>query len=91
MQKSMLGSIVATAVAGLFVASSALADKAPAKPANAGGAKHCTEKNACKGKGSCKGEAGGKKNECKGKNECKNHVLEVSDEAACKKAGGEMK
>jgi hypothetical protein len=73
------GSLVAAAVAGLFLAAAPLA--ASAKDA----AKvHCGGVNACKGKGGCKGAD----NACKGQNGCKGKGWTEMSEAKCKAKGG---
>lgn len=79
----VFGSMVATAVAGLVMASPALAQGgSPAPEAK----KMACENNTCKGKASCKGFGN---DTCAGKNACKGHgTVKAKDEAACKKKGG---
>ena len=61
------GTLVATAVAGLFLSASPMVTSA-----KAAGKIHCQGVNACKGKGGCKTGDGGcaGKNSCKGKGGC---------------------
>ena len=82
MQKSVKGALIATAVAGLFMANSALADH------HEGGKKgdvKCMGVNECKGKGAC-GVAG--KHECAGENECKGKGWIKLSKDDCAKLGG---
>lgn len=77
----VLGSMLASAVAGFVVAAPVLAqhDAAPAE-------KMACQNNSCKGKSSCKGFGN---DSCKGKNACKGHgSVKAKDEAACTKKGG---
>jgi hypothetical protein len=84
--KPLRGALVATAVAGLFVAGKALAAEGGEKAA---GAKvKCEGVNECKGHGAC----GGAGHDCAGKNECKGKGwVEMSSEADCKAKGGTVK
>ncbi|MFN8626879.1 MAG: hypothetical protein U0587_12995 [Candidatus Binatia bacterium] len=87
MNVRMKGAIVATAVAGMFLARGALAQAS----AGAGKAEaktvHCEGINACKGKGACNGAT----HSCAGKNECKGKGwLDVSADE-CKAKGGTVK
>lgn len=68
MQKSVLGKLAASAVAGLFVASVAHAEGAA--PAAGHDAKVVKCSTACKGKSECKGNGNAS---CKGQNSCKGH------------------
>ena len=72
---------------GLVIAGTAAALMAAgfvAAPAFAADVK-CQGANACKGKSECKSA----NNACKGQNTCKGKgFVSMSDEAACKKAGG---
>ncbi len=79
MKERAFGSIVASAVAGLFVMSAAHASDTSADAAKV---PFCASK--CAGKGDCKGA----KNDCKGHNAKGEGFLKVADEGACKKAGG---
>ena len=79
------GAVVATAVAGLFLAKGVLAQgaggKAEAKTVR------CEGVNACKGQGAC----GGATHDCAGKNACKGKGwVEVSADE-CKAKGGTTK
>ncbi len=86
MNSKVLGSVAATAIAGLLTASSALAAGDKKADAPKGDAKTYCQNNSCKGKSACKGH---ENNSCKGKNTCKGHgFLDAKDEAACSKAGG---
>lgn len=86
MNARVKGVMVATAVAGMFlarggVAQAGTADKAEAKTV------HCEGVNACKGQGAC----GGAGHDCAGKNECKGKGwIDVSADE-CKAKGGTVK
>ena len=88
MKERAFGSIVASAVAGLFVMSAAHAQDhaAPAAATDAAAKAPYCQNASCKGKSACKGHG----NEaCKGQNSCKGHgFIEAKDAAACKKVGG---
>ena len=73
------GSLVAAAVAGLFIAGAPLAASAKETAMV-----HCAGVNACKGKGGCKGAD----NACKGQNGCKGKGWTEMSEAKCKTKGG---
>ena len=73
-RKGLTGAVLATAVAGMFVAGTAFANE-PAKDAKV----KCAGVNACKGHGKCHGA----KNECAGKNGCKGQGWEEMSEADC--------
>jgi hypothetical protein len=73
------GAIVASAVAGLFVAATPAVSHA-----KAGGKIKCMGANECKGKGGCKSA----KNECKGKNGCKGEGWNEMSEKDCKSKNG---
>lgn len=79
--KKVTGLVMATAAAGLFLASPiAMADKHAGKV-------HCTGVNACKGKSACATAD----SSCKGQNSCKGKGwLEMSKEE-CEKKGGTVK
>jgi hypothetical protein len=85
MKSHVKGAVIATAVAGLFLAKGALAQ-------GAGEAKkeakvHCEGVNACKGQGAC----GGAGHDCAGKNACKGKGwIELSADE-CKAKGGTVK
>ncbi|MBC7530646.1 MAG: hypothetical protein H7318_03645 [Oligoflexus sp.] len=87
MKERAFGSIVASAVAGLFVMSAAHAqDAAPEAKAEATKAAAYCQNASCKGKSACQGHGN---ESCKGQNSCKGHgFIEAKDGAACKKAGG---
>jgi len=77
------GSIIATAVAGLFGCASG--QKAPTEmPAAAGGSVHCAGVNECSGQGAC----GGADHSCKGQNGCKGKGWVEMTEAECLAKGG---
>ncbi|RZA26848.1 MAG: hypothetical protein EOP10_02240 [Proteobacteria bacterium] len=87
MKERAFGSVVASAVAGLFVMSAAHAQDAAAPAAGDKPAAYC-QNNSCKGKSAC----GAHGSSDKGKNSCKGHgFLEAKDAAECKKAGGVWK
>jgi uncharacterized membrane protein len=82
MRHTIKGAVIATAVAGMFLARGVFAEsgttKAEAKKV------HCEGVNACKGQGAC----GGAGHDCAGKNECKGKGwLEMSADE-CKAKGG---
>ncbi len=79
MNSKITGALVATAVAGLFIAGAAkAADEAPATGAKV----KCEGINSCKGHGSCKGAGHG----CAGQNGCagKGWVETTKEECAAK-------
>lgn len=81
----MMGAIVATAVAGLFLAGSAMATEEAGKKEEA--KIHCSGINACAGKGGCKGVD----NACAGKNGCKGKGwIGVKTEKECTDKGGKV-
>ena len=73
------GTLVAAAVAGLFISASPMVASA-----KAGGKVHCQGVNACKGKGGCHGAD----NACKGQNGCKGKGWTEMSEKDCKAKGG---
>jgi len=84
MNKKLKGAVLASAVAGLFLAGHA----ALAKDSKTTEAKvHCSGINACAGKGACKSA----ENSCKGQNSCKGKGwIEVSSEKECIDKGGKV-
>ncbi|MGH7818725.1 MAG: BufA2 family periplasmic bufferin-type metallophore [Candidatus Binatia bacterium] len=81
MKTGIKGALLATAVAGLFLASSAPAEEAPAaKDAKV----KCYGVNACKGHGGC----GGAGHACAGQNECKGKGFVETSAEDCKAKGG---
>jgi hypothetical protein len=85
MKGHVRGAIIATAVAGLFLAKGVLA-------AEEGGGKgeakvKCEGVNACKGKGAC----GGAGHDCAGQNSCKGKGWVEMSAADCKAKGGTEK
>ncbi|MBP1687213.1 MAG: rane protein [Deltaproteobacteria bacterium] len=85
MNARMKGAVVATAVAGMFLAKGALAQASEGK--SEAKTVRCEGINACKGKGAC----GGASHDCAGKNECKGKGwVEVSADE-CKAKGGTIK
>jgi hypothetical protein len=86
MNNFVKGAVIATAVAGLFLA------KAGMVQAQGEAKKEATVKcegvNECKGKGAC----GGAGHDCAGKNSCKGKGwVEMSSAADCKAKGGTVK
>jgi hypothetical protein len=73
------GTLVAAAVAGLFISAAPMVASA-----KAGGKVHCQGVNACKGKGGCKSAD----NACKGQNGCKGKGWTDMSEKDCKAKGG---
>ena len=73
------GTLVAAAVAGLFISATPMVASA-----KAGGKVHCQGVNACKGKGACKSAD----NACKGQNGCKGKGFVDMTEKQCKDKGG---
>jgi len=90
MNKKMIGTMVAMAVAGVLAANSGLADdKKAEKKADAKKTMKCAGGNACAGKGACASADGS--SSCAGKNSCKGKGwTNVSSEADCTKAGGKV-
>jgi hypothetical protein len=85
LKETMKGALIATAVAGLFAGSPALAKgKAKANKA-AASVVQCAGINECKGKGACSGAD----NACKSKNECKGKGwVETKSAKECTDKGG---
>ena len=82
--KKVTGALVATAVAGMFMAGHAIAADTTATVA----AKvKCEGVNECKGKGQCAGAA----HSCAGKNECKGKGWITIEEKECTEKGGTVK
>lgn len=85
MNKKLTGALLATAVAGMFLAGNAFAagttDTKEAKTVKCWGA------NACKGHGACKTSENG----CAGKNGCKGKSWTNLTEEECKAKGGTTK
>ncbi len=86
MNKRLSGAILATAVAGLFLAGNAFAADQTQGAKEAKTVK-CWGTNACKGKGACHAEG----NACAGKNGCKGQGWVNLTEAECKAKGGTVK
>ncbi len=86
MKTQMKGALIATAVAGLFVARAAVAQEQGTKTP-AGKLVHCEGVNACKGQGAC----GGAGHDCAGKNDCKGKGWIDLSEQECKARGGTVK
>lgn len=85
MKKQVVGAVLATAVAALFLAGNAMAEEtAPAKDAKT---VKCTGVNECKGKSACSSD----KNSCGGKNGCKGQGWINTTEADCTTKGGTVK
>lgn len=81
------GAVVATAVAGLFLAKGVLAQGSGAGGKAEAKIVRCEGVNACKGQGAC----GGATHDCAGKNACKGKGwVEVSADE-CKAKGGTTK
>ncbi len=86
MRTHIKGAVIATAVAGLFVAKGALAVESGAKTP-AGQMVHCQGVNACKGQGACAGAG----HDCAGKNDCKGKGWVDLSADQCKAKGGTVK
>ena len=86
MKPQMKGAVIATAVAGMFIARSVLA-QAYRNAEELAAKVHCEGVNECKGKGSCK-SAG---NACSGKNDCKGKGWIAMSAEECKAKGGTVK
>lgn len=85
MKTHVKGALIATAVAGLFLAKGALAAD---EGAGKGEAKvKCEGVNTCKGKGAC----GGAGHDCAGQNSCKGKGWMETSAADCKAKGGTEK
>ena len=85
MKTHVKGAIIATAVAGLFLAKGALA--AEEKGGKAEVKVKCEGVNECKGKGAC----GGAGHDCAGQNSCKGKGWVEMSAADCKAKGGTEK
>lgn len=84
MHKGLKGALIASAVAGLFVAGPALADD----HGKEGGGVKCMGANACKGQGACAVKGG---HDCAGMNSCKGKGwIKVSSADECTKKGGKV-
>ncbi|MBI2339172.1 MAG: hypothetical protein HYU99_02235 [Deltaproteobacteria bacterium] len=78
MNKKMLGTIVATAVAGFIFTANCMAEETTTSTTTA--KVKCSGMNECKGKGMCKGMD----NACKGQNGCKGKGwMEMDTEKDC--------
>ena len=85
MKVSKKGTLVAAAVAGLFIAKLAVA--AEMGDAKEAGKVKCEGINSCKGTGAC----GGAGHSCAGKNECKGKGwVNTSSADECTKKGGKV-
>ena len=84
MKSHVKGAIIATAVAGLFLAKGVLA-QGEAKKAEASKVK-CEGVNTCKGQGAC----GGAGHDCAGKNACKGKGWVEMSAADCTAKGGKV-
>ena len=82
MNKQIKGVLIATAVAGLFVAGQAFA--AEGQGGGTAAKVKCVGGNDCKGKGAC----GGGGHSCAGENSCKGKGWIMTSEADCKAKGG---
>ena len=86
MKVSKKGTLVAAAVAGLFIAKLAVAADMAGDAKEAGKVK-CEGINSCKGTGAC----GGAGHSCAGKNECKGKGwVNASSAEECTKKGGKV-
>ncbi len=82
--KKRTGAMVASLVAGLFLAGNGMAEDAPA-PSGAAAKVKCSGVNSCKGAGACSSAT----NTCKGQNGCKGKGwVEEESEKACTDKGG---
>lgn len=84
MNRHVKGAVIATAVAGMFLAKGALAQ---AYRDGLASKVHCEGANQCKGKSECKGE----RNACSGKNDCKGKGWIAMSAEDCKAKGGTVK
>lgn len=93
MKMNVKGALVATAIAGLFLAGSACAKKTSdstdggngdGEMTSTGEMVKCMGVNECKGKGACAGEA----HSCAGKNECKGKGWIKLSKSDCEDQGG---
>ncbi len=86
MKTHIRGAVIATAVAGLFIAKGAMAEESGAKTP-AGQMVHCQGVNSCKGQGACAGAG----HDCAGKNDCKGKGWVDMSADQCKAKGGTVK
>ena len=88
--KGTKGAILASAVAGLFIATAALAQDSGMGASSSGSQTQaakvkCVGANSCKGQGSCKSA----QNDCKGQNACKGKgFVNTSSPDECTQKGG---
>ena len=83
MNKKLLGTVVATAVAGLLFTGNLMAEEASSGSTTA--KVKCSGINECSGKGACKSA----ENACAGKNGCKGKGwVEVDSDKTCTDKGG---
>ena len=88
MNTTIRGALIATAVASLFAAGTALADHHEGEAKDTNEAKvHCYGVNECKGKGAC----GTADHACAGMNACKGKGWIDLSAADCKAKGGTAK
>jgi hypothetical protein len=90
MKQVINGGILATAVAGLFVAGIvSIASAEDVTPTTAAASVKCSGVNECKGKGECSAADGS--HDCKGKNACKGKgVIMVGTEKDCTDKTGKV-
>jgi hypothetical protein len=86
MRTPVKGAVIATAVAGMFIARGVLA-QAYRNAEELAAKVHCEGVNECKGKGSCKSEG----NACSGKNDCKGKGWIAMSAEECKAKGGTVR
>lgn len=86
MHKNLKGALIATAVAGLFVANQAFAGEG--QDHGAGDGIKCMGANACKGQGACAVKGG---HSCAGENACKGKGwIKTKDAKECESKGGKV-
>ena len=86
MNKQVKGALIATAVAGLFFASHAMAAEGGSGAGGEPAKVKCMGGNDCKGKGAC----GTSEHSCAGQNSCKGKGWIMTSEADCKSKGGKV-
>lgn len=85
MKNHVKGAVIATVVAGLFIAKGAAA-QAYRNAEELAAKVRCEGANECKGKGACKGA----ENPCSGKNGCKGKGWIAMSAEECKAKGGKV-
>lgn len=84
LKETLRGTVIASAVAGLFAVNAGCKQEAKMQKEGAGAMVKCAGINECRGKGACNGA----KNSCSGQNACKGQGWIEVHEKECKDKGG---